>query len=268
MLIIGISLPGFTQAEFGSVVALNSSEDELAVAADSRAFIGEGRYFDNRCKITTLGQQFIFSVTNYTGRGVFDAKSGKPLHLYWDSHTLAKREFARLSHGKHAPNNFMLQLATAWGKGVKREVEHDLIIDRSGTILGFDGQIVTSAIFAGFEHGILSIVTARITYEPLSGLKFSATIDRTLRTIVLGHDAIAQEFTANQTARAKGWNRDMRTGYSNAVDGVAFFTYQMVDLSIRYLPSSAGVGYPIDEIVLHRAGKLDWVKCKTQCRKE
>src|ERR1035437_4308127 len=105
-----------------------------------------------------------------------DAKSGKPLHVYWDAHALAKKAFVSAVHAKPASNNFVLQLATAWGKDVKREVEHDLTVDRSDTISAFDGPIVTSAMFAGFEGGIPSIVVAKITYEPLSGLTLSTTV--------------------------------------------------------------------------------------------
>jgi hypothetical protein len=141
-LVLFSSLSASAQPESGSLIILNSSNDEIAVAADSRSISAAGQ-FDNRCKITTLGNRIIFAASGITAMTPID---GRP--VYWDAHSIARDIFV-INPDKAAVD--LEGFATAWGQEIKRRMEIDVKRDGSEVFLeGTDNTTLTSAIFSEF----------------------------------------------------------------------------------------------------------------------
>ena len=273
ILFSGFVLNAAARTEFGTIVVLNSSQNEVVVAADSRSTVG-ARHFDDRCKITALGNSLLFAASGYTGEGTFDAVSGRPLHLRWDTHRIAREEFLRLARERET-RAVPLELARAWGGRVTQRVESDLASDRNSVLASLDGDVVTSAVFAGFDEGALLTVTAQITYvlTRRPQLRFQViNVNRSPRAVFLGEDAVAEEFVADQTKRAKAWNAEAKTEATSAKDQVAFYSKRFAQLSVRYDRGKTlngrivhDLGGPIDVVRLRRGGGIDWIERKPNC---
>jgi hypothetical protein len=145
------------QTSVGTLIVLNASDEEIVVAADSLSRNAVSQ-FDNRCKITSLGDQVIFASSGSTGYG---PTNGQPLN--WDAHKIAQNIFLVLSREK-ATDPMPIRLAKAWGKELQGKLAGDLQRDREGALFGVEGNTLTSAVFAGFHDGAPLIVTAAITY--------------------------------------------------------------------------------------------------------
>src|SRR5271167_886932 len=105
-----IPLTAFAQIESGTFVTLESSQNEIVVAADSRSII-DGKELDDSCKIRALGNELIFSTAGEAG-----------VVNKWDSFTIAENLFRRLSQEK-AAEPVPIRLANAWGNEVKSKLK-------------------------------------------------------------------------------------------------------------------------------------------------
>jgi len=154
-------------------------------------------------------------------------------------------------------------------------VEVELRFDAENVLSTLEGNVLTSAIFAGFEDDRLFIVTARITCggKDKSEVRFLITdINHDPRAIFLGKDEIMQEFVAAQTERARAWNREAETQARVAGDQIAFYSIRFVQLSIQYDLGTIlngntvhDLGGPIDVVRLRQGKGIDWIQRKPNC---
>jgi hypothetical protein len=264
-----LSLNAVAQTESGTLIVLNASQDEIAVAADSVGYSAVARLND-RCKITALGDQLIFAASGNTAFGPTD---GHPLE--WDSHTIARKIFLRLSH-ERATQPMPLRIATAWGKEVKNRFKADLERDGpEGVLFGAEGDTLASAIFAGFYENAPLIVTLAVTYRTLAGerveVSFAITnVYRRPRAVQMGRADIANEFFAGQTQRSIRWRRELATAPNgDPVASLAIYAvrlsidnYPLVNIGGKMLPP---LGDPIDAVRLTPGKGIEWIQRKQNC---
>ncbi|MGO9270797.1 MAG: hypothetical protein ACLQOO_11185 [Terriglobia bacterium] len=270
ILFLLVSLHAIAQVEAGTLVVLNSSQDEIAVAADSRTH-NATTYIDNRCKISALGNELIFAASGKTGYGPLGGAN-----LVWDSHAIAHDKFRMIAHNKRT-QNLPLRLATSWGRKVKRQLQLDLIHDRDETLSGVVGDTLTSALFAGFNAKGISIITGKITYrftpkgKPITTFTITNEFERP-RAVFIGDTGIADEFSASTTTRAVQWRQEASIQAAKAQDAVALFAIKIVDLSIEYSPGMIidgkiipSIGGPVDALRLVRGHGIEWIQRKANC---
>lgn len=266
-----VSLNAAAQIESGTLIVLNASQDEIAVAADSFAYSAVAQ-FNDRCKITALGNQIIFAASGDTAYGPTD---GGP--LYWDSHAIAKDVFLRLSR-KRATQPMPLRIAPIWGDKVKHKIMADLKRDGpEGVLFGVEGNTLTSAVFAGFYDGAPLIVTSELTYTTSAKgrveISFAVTnVLRKPKAIHIGRVDIANEFFAGKTPRSIQWRQELAAAMSPDSDPVAVPAINAVQLSIDNYPlvkiggkMLPPVGGPIDALRLTPAKGIEWIQRKQNC---
>lgn len=269
LFVILVSLHAIAQIESGTIIVLNSSQNEIAVAADSRSH-NATTYVDNRCKISALGNELIFAASGKTGYGQLNGT-----RLVWDAHAIAHEKFRQLDrkHTKTLP----LKLATSWGNEVKKKLQTDLINDRAETISGANGDRLTAAIFAAFNSNGISIITGQVTYrfrdngKPVTAFTITNKIERPI-AVFIGDAEIADEFNANATSRAAQWRDEANIEATKAQDSVAFLAIKIVGLSIEFQPVKIingnmmhTIGGPIDALRLIHGQGIEWIQRKANC---
>jgi hypothetical protein len=262
-----LPLTALAQIEFGTLILLDSSPDEIVVAADSRAYSASTQ-FDNRCKITALGNQVIFAASGKTALPSADAR------IEWDSHTIARDIFRRL-RAKKTNQPMPMRLAKAWGRQVQKKLELDIQRDRKETLSGVKDDLLTSALFAGFDQNAPYIVTGFITYgRAPNGSMYThfsiGAVSRRAAAVQLGKTDIATELFAQKTERAIQWRKSLRI--ENADDRIAIpvisalqfsiENYPPIDLGGRMVPALGG---PIDAVRLTRTQGIQWIQRKPNC---
>jgi hypothetical protein len=263
-----IALNAAAQVESGTLIVLNASQDEIAVAADSRSYSAAGQ-FDDRCKITTLGDKFIFAASGNTAYG---PNGGRP---YWDVHAIAKNIFADLSN-EATIKSVPIDLATKWGREVKRQIEIYLKRDGpSGILEGTENSTVTSAVIAGFVDDHPLIVTVSVNYQTVGDGQIS--INWSIRNIfekpnavMLGRENIANELFSGQTQRAIEWREALKTHTGDpmatpAIEAIRFSiaNYPLVSIHGQMRPPLGG---PIDALRIARHGGIEWIQRKAECK--
>ena len=158
----------------GTLVIVNAAPDEIAVAADSRSLLLDSHSFvDDSCKITVLGNRFVFSASGATAFGSTDSANA------WNSYFIAKSVFLSASK-KGTPKATPSQLATAWGDQVKEKLRVSLLRDRAHLLSAVDTPgVLATGVFAGIDQDGPWVATATITYTitPAGDVTTSSEVD-------------------------------------------------------------------------------------------
>jgi hypothetical protein len=255
----------------GTLVILNSSQEEIVVAADSRMHMASAhRDFDDRCKITAFGDELIVAAAGTT---YSFAQGGRV--VLWDAHTIARKIFDGLSK-ERTQEPTPLRFAKAWGNEVKEKLKADLVRDRQETLQGVPGNLLANAIFAGFYHGSPFIVVVEITFSITDNgqIETEFSLDTFEEPVweMIGHSDVAYELFEGRTDRAHEWWHDMKARIRKDDDPIAFVTIDAVRFSMANQPLEKignemvqPIGGPIDAVRLKRTGGIDWIQRKENC---
>ena len=265
-----VSLNAFAQFESGTLIVLNSSPDEIVVAADSRAVNAVGQS-DDSCKIAALGGELVFASSGKSAL-VSDQAS-----LAWDSHVVARNLFLRLS-ARRTKQPMPMRLALAWGKKVEEKMQSEIRRDPKGILLGAEDNTLITALFAGFDHNAPFFVTGTVTYETEGGVptraRFSITGVKKSGSAELGKVEIAHELFGQHTERARQWFSNLQKEMYVTDDGIAAAAISAVKMTIDHYPAvQLGnrmvkvVGGPIDAVKLTPQG-IQWIQRKPNCPKD
>lgn len=259
----------------GSIAFVVWTQDEIAVAADSRQNHGTS-YSDTGCKIATFGNKLMFVATG---------RSSAALDPSWDAYAVAPKEYRRIT-GKGATNRLASRVADAWGERV--QIEFQRLGSRA--LGGLDDNFIITGLFSDFEKdGSLLIAVSEVTYELLpskrvkvsSHTKLIPTSSPEANAFHLGHSEIIDAINNPRTPQEAEWQRQYRAvaiewsdklGRDDAVGEVIGY----VDATIQHLPknrrNSEGVpfsvvGYPVASIRMKRGKGVEWIargKCSSQ----
>ncbi|WP_260735978.1 hypothetical protein [Tunturiibacter lichenicola] len=270
LMIFVLALRAGAQVEAGTLIVLDSSLDEIVVAADSRAYSTFWQK-DDTCKISAFGNELIFAASGIGGSLSPDKNAA------WDTHTVAKGMFVSLSH-KRTAEPMPLRLAKAWGEEVKKKLEESLAKDpKILSLQGEDGNILTSGLFAGFDGGFPLTVLAQVTYAISADRHITTSLSigpptRLPMERFLGKTDIAEEFFEQKTDRSRKWTKDLSKNAHPSRDPLAANVIGTVRISIENEPAInlgnrmlSPVGGPIDAVRLRRASGTEWIQRKPNC---
>ena len=225
----------------------------------------------NSCKVIALGNQLIFAAAG--DAGMVDTTPGQS----WDSHTIARNLFLRLS-GEKTNDPLPIRLASALGKDIKNKLQVE--IRRNSAIVAGkpSGAVLTSFVFAGFEQNVPLIANGSITYTIDHGVvdtRFEPpAVSRGAKITVLGSVEIGAEFVQQSTARSKEWNVNMRRHPPFPPDQVAAYAINMVNFAITYSTlitvngnAVADIKGLVDAVRLTPRGR-EWLRVKPRCPTE
>jgi hypothetical protein len=239
----------------GSLVVLNSADDYIAIAADSKSLSRKGASY-HRCKIVALDNRLVYAATGYTSRADASQIGGT-----WDASALAKQTYRSLA--KNPRHELIPKLAEALGASLAPRLNQSV---EAHPQEGWPPILVT-ALFAGFDENgkrIIIQVDVRKTGERHVGYT-SRLLPDDVHAVLSGETAIAQEYTAGRTPRSQSWQTSM--AFENAGLGVKEQLIQgaekIIALTEQYDPTL--VGGPIDTLVISREAGVTWIHRKPEC---
>jgi hypothetical protein len=242
------------QLSFGSIVVLESADDYLVMAADSKNLSAKGVSL-HKCKVDALGNHLLFANVGY---GSYDGARGK-----WDAVSLARQRYHQLS--KLLLHELIPALAEAYGADLAAKLEPDVMLHPEE---GWPQELAT-ALFAGFDEQGQRVVVEVNVHQAQRGRVESSTrrvpANDAPFTTVRGETSIAEEFAAGKTFRSQSW----RNGLDFQVNGLGVKermiagAEKMVELTAQY--QSSVVGGPIDTVVLSRRTGVQWIRRKPEC---
>jgi hypothetical protein len=251
----------------GTIIVITASEKELVIASDGRRF-DPNFYSDDVCKISTLSDKIVFTVSGRAGPKV------KPNFQFWNAFTVARQQFQRLS-AKGTSDTLPFELAQAWGVAIKKEIEKRM---KRGVdvVRGLTDHAILSGIVAGIKSdGSIIAISEAITFEPLNrtgAIRIVATPPYILKPTDfpwwMGKGDIIKELVQRRTFRSDQWNRNIEAAVNSSSDPIATRAIEEVRLTIENLEPTmtdsrgvrfSAVGLPISALRLSSKG-LEWIQ--------
>jgi hypothetical protein len=253
-----------TEVMKGTVIIIGRTKDQVVVAADSRATL-KNSHNDDYCKISAFGKNLIFVSA---GIRKFDLPGKVP--AVWDSY----RE-ALIASNNQAKN--IQRVAADWGASSAEIIGPSASVNPVKFMRELDthGTIFTIGVFAGLDpDGGIAATYAKLVIHPAAQaaskvvtyvLQKSVPATSPVQWTIIGEAAIASEFLANKTTRARtgwaDWNPDPANSASR--ENLAVNAAQLVKWTIQYGPPS--VGGLVDEIMVDKEG-THWLHRKNACK--
>jgi hypothetical protein len=252
----------------GTVVVVSFSQNEIVIATDGREMRGGGTtYSDNYCKVVALGSKVIFAASGRGGRW-------NGFSYDWNARTLARDVFAA-NLKKGTTKHISSQLARDWGIAMKKKLEEDIAMQGLDSLRNTEENTYGYGVFGNFEKdGSLLVVVESIAYTVTNGTitvtptaHFRSTTPKG-SPLCLGKCDISNEGHANQTARAKEWNRQFDIEEATSPDPIMLQAQYAVKLTIQHHPAThlgidgkkfSDVGGPITVAKLTRKG-ITWAE--------
>jgi hypothetical protein len=248
------------QLSIGSIAVLQSADDYLVIATDSKNLSAKGISLHS-CKVDALDDQLVFANTGY---GSYAGVRGK-----WDAAAVARQHYHLLAN---APRHELISaLAEAYGADLAAKLEPDV---KGHPEEGWPQSLVT-AIFAGFDEKRQRVVIEVNIHQlqrdgagravGYSTKRFPAS-DAAFAEVI-GETAIAQEFAAGRTLRSQSWRNglDFEVKGLGVQDRLVAGAEKIVELTATYQPSL--VGGAIDTVLVSRKTGVKWIHRKPECTK-
>jgi len=220
----------------GTIVVINSSQNEIVFAADGRSAKASS-YSDDDCKISAFGNKVVFAASGRRGLWNRSTRSYE-----WDAYTLARKEFRSFT-SKGTPQSVVEQFASSWGIAMKKELEIDIAADQTHALANVeDDHVLALGAFAEFKRDkTFLIVIEKITYEITANGKVivKAFVDHRItnpESYYIGKGEIIRELDAAQTPRSREWRRDFDMGLGFSSDPIVFEATKLVRLTIDNYP--------------------------------
>lgn len=265
VLLLGLTKCVWSQTEVmsGTVIIIGRTKDQVVVAADSRATSKDG-HRDDYCKISAFGNKIVF-----VSAGIRSFDLPGELSMSWDSYKVART--ASYDQVKN-----IKAVASDWGASSANILRPPASVNPAKFMrqLNTHGKIITIGVFAGVDpNGEIGMTYAKIVIDPSAqdpNQVVTYVLQRTdlgplrIRWTIIGEAAIASEFLANQTARARSaWaNWKPALEKSGPREQVALNAAQLVKWTIKYGPPS--VGGMVDEVMVDNTGS-HWIHRKDVC---
>jgi hypothetical protein len=255
----------------GTIIVFGVSNQFIAVATDSKIVEENTRNEKTTCKITTLGGKSVFAFTGMT----FLQSTIHP-ELLWDAHAQALAAFQTArSLRVHTDPDFLVAVAQEWAQNANKALSRMTMIDADWFWRHIRSYADRHwrAFFGGFDDaGKIGIVEVRTTLDEVArtlGYEVSSYEEnQETRFFAIGQTQVAAEFILLKTARAKKeyslWDGTVRG--KSSVQRASSRTIDLVRLSIKYLPADAGVGPPIQALILESMKPIRWVSGKECCQ--
>lgn len=270
-LVVLLELPAFAQIEHGSIVIIYFSNDQIAVAADSRGSQEGGLKSNSYCKVFAFDHKLIFAVTNHASNSRTGISDLSEAWNSWDDARSAYKE-ALATHSE----TVVEQTADNWAKKIVSHWRqmYTFYPQRVRSLVGPNGGL-TIGSFGGLDRdGHLVLVQIRILFQnSLDPISYSTTVlgssDCMLHFCGSGLTDVGNEFLTQDT----DWTRQEFAQWSaqkwpgKPEDKVLLEAIRLVDLTIAYSnPKERDeLGGPIDALELKGDGSFRWFARKENC---
>jgi hypothetical protein len=244
------------QLSFGSIAVLQSADDYLVVAADSKNLSAKGVSL-HRCKVDALDDQLVFANTGY---GSYAGVRGK-----WDAISLARQHYHQFAK---APRHELISaLAEAYGADLAAKLEPDV---KAHPEEGWP-QVLATALFVGFDEKRQRVVIEVNVHQVRrdgGGVAYSTRhfpASDAAYAEVMGETSIAEEFAAGRTLRSQSWRNglDFQVRSLGVKERLIAGAEYIIELTARYQPSV--VGGAVDSVLVSRKTGVVWIHRKPEC---
>lgn len=245
------------QLSLGSIAVLQSADDYIVIAADSKNLSAKGVSL-HRCKVDALDDKLVFANTGY---GSYVGVRGK-----WDAIAIARQHYRQLAKTKAPRADMIPVLAEAYGADLAARLEPDV---KSHPEEGWPQTLVT-ALFAGFDEKrqrvVIEVKVNQVGHE--GGAEYSTRrlpASDAVYAEVLGETVIAEEFAAGRTLRSQSWRNglDFQLQGLGTKERMIVGAEKIVELTAKYEPSL--VGGAIDTVLVSRKTGVQWIHRKPEC---
>ncbi len=265
-----VQCSAFSQVRYGTIVIVDLAKDQFVIAADSRTNLnGDPQHpDDSQCKVTTLGNQFVFATMgNAYAPVVSTDRVGQ-----WDNITEAIA--ANKTTDQRPPGFRILELTETWTAAVMAHWKrfNDIRPDRVDSIARQSNDIITVGLFATSFNGIITPLVSQIVLDRSSS---PAAIVRQLGSLgncwECNGDKICAagshiDIAANFCSIGKSRRIRTRTKLSVPTSHTKL-AVKIVELTIdAYQHSPGDVGGEVDAVTLKRNGSIKWNAQKRNCR--
>ena len=188
-----------TQWDSGTVVVIDMVPDEIVLAADSRSH-NQSTIYDDRCKITALGNQVIFAASGLTARDRLPDES-----FAFDVHEVARKQFDLINR-QHLGGDLSVQLANAWGIQTKEFFQDQLTRHPDEMSSSVANYGLPTAVFASFDGNAPSVIVCKIRFDLSKGKLATAEFEfnRARANIsAIGETGIIKEYQEARTQRSQ-----------------------------------------------------------------
>ncbi len=251
----------------GTIIVVDASQGELVIAADSRE-AGTRSYDDHGCKISTFGNEFVFTAAGRPGL------RNHPESAFWDAHAVAKKEFIRLvgKSASHQPTS--AEFARAWGRAIKREIETRIAHPKDHLLAGIPDNLIMKGFFGRIsKDGSLDATFVAVTHQPAGE---TIQIQVSAPQVLVWPKDFPQFFGRGDILAELGkgsflsetWNRELERKVRGSGDEAATGAVEYVRLTIDHLPADrtdvngrpfSVVGYPISAVKATSRG-IEWIQ--------
>lgn len=286
-LLLVLFIPYFTVAQVvpshGTIIVMEFSDDELAIAADSKGTRGgpiistiltEPDY--SQCKILTFDNQIVFTMVNGTG---FRAAKIDPVGT-WDVRDILRQVIS--AEPKTSDVGMRLHnIAMKWGNAVADKFRAEYQWHRTDVVsMAEEGKGILTAgfLFAKNASGALEIWNPFIALNQslsdpiiiglnsyLGGCWACAQRDK---VCAAGQPSVVEEFCTGHVQQSR--IADGYLSYPNRLLDIGWDLHtiaanRLADLVEAY-DISGTVGGPIDVLKLEKSGSIRWLAKKDNCK--
>jgi hypothetical protein len=266
-----VSHPSMAQITFGTVITLNFTKDRLVVAADSRgSHPTSGETPDDlECKLTQFHHTLLFTSSGAVGYRPSPSVAG------WDNVTVAQeavREAAKQNHGRVG----MASVSADWAKTIVQNWQIRFGVDREQVIRAAEvgHGALTVGFFAQASEGQIDWIVDVIKLDPpyIQPIASFSTKELSFcwscgqpsgkRLCAGGEVEIATQVCSELDS-----HKSVRKPPSKAAHGWAADEILPVSVAetVADRDRSGDIHGPIDAIELTKAGKMRWLRKKSNC---
>lgn len=244
------------QLSFGSIAVLQSADDYLVVAADSKNLSAKGVSL-HCCKVDALDDQLVFAETGY---GSYTGVRGK-----WDAISLARQHYHQFA--KTPRHELISALAEAYAADLAAKLEPDVKAHPEERW----PQVLATALFAGFDEKrqrvVIEVNVHQVRRDGV-GVEYSTRhfpASDAAYAEIMGETSIVEEFAAGRTLRSQSWRNglDFQVRSLGVKERLIAGAEYVIELTAKYQPSV--VGGPVDTVVVSRKAGVVWVHRKPEC---
>jgi hypothetical protein len=262
-----VSASAFAQVESGTVFIIGYSNNKIIMAADSRA-VDEGKApQDDQCKITILGNKFLFATTGRTS----DSNSGV---VGWDAVVQARQAFAEVANRPPSNHTFAYDVADRWAVLMRQNIAAHIRPQEFSSLP--IGHPFVDGTFAGIApNGSIQIARVVLFRANTSAVNFTPIEEHTpsdsMQYLPLG--GRTDEFTEMSLAKTNRAKADKKITLKQSKtwsfldsDSDARLVIRYTELVIKYAKDPEHVHGPVDAVELDKGGTFRWIQRKPNCK--
>ncbi|MCC6262731.1 MAG: hypothetical protein IT169_04065 [Bryobacterales bacterium] len=245
--------------EGGTIIVAACSRERIVIAADSKASFRTDGFQDEVCKLAVPANKVLFAASGLVGVGD------------WSAADEAKSAALRIvGDNPYLSGSSLGSLAEAWARAMAAKIR-----TLPPAIFGEpQAESQTSALFAGLDRADeVNLVRATVQPVAAAGGKMDARTNvipveiptTGTRFLAFGMPAIAMEFLAGKTPRAKEETAQWKTYFAGSADIAEDIAIRLVELTSYFEPRKDLVGGATAAVRMDGKAGVRWLRRPPAC---